>query len=79
MIRVTVGNNLKRSAVVVPPTTTLRQVLVEAGIDFNLGTTNLDGDALTPDELEMTFADHGVTDSCYLLNVAKADNAAGVA
>ena len=39
---------------------------------------NLDGTTLKAGDLNKTFADFGVTDSCYLLAVAKADNAASV-
>lgn len=78
MIRITVGNNLSRNSVIVEETTTLRKVLEDAGIDYTIGMTSLDGSTLAPGDLDKTFADFGITEKCYLLNVVKADNAAVV-
>lgn len=75
MIKVTVGNNVKRSNVVVSETETLRNVLEENGIDYTRGITNLDGASLGAGDLDKTFEDFGITDRCFLLNVVKADNA----
>ena len=75
MIKVVVGNNVKRSTTIVDPTATLRSVLQDAGIDTSRGLTTLDGAALHAEDLDKTFADYGVTDRAYLLNVAKLDNA----
>lgn len=75
MIRITVGNNLSRNSVIVEETTTLRKVLEDAGIDYTIGMTSLDGSTLAPSDLDKTFADFGITEKCYLLNVVKADNA----
>jgi hypothetical protein len=36
---------------------------------------NLDGAPLQPGDLDKTFAQFGITDKCFLLNVVKADNA----
>lgn len=76
MIKVTVGNNVKRVPVIVPPTTTLRAVLEQEGIDYSRGVMHLDGSSLNPGDLDKTFADFGITEKCFLLNVVKADNAA---
>lgn len=75
MIKVTVGNNVKRESVIVDENTTLRAVLEDNGIDYTSGTMHLDGSSLKPGELDKTFADLGITEKCYLLNVVKADNA----
>ena len=75
MIKVTVGNNVKREAVIVDENTTLRTVLEDNGIDYTSGTMHLDGSSLKPGEIDKTFADLGITEKCYLLNVVKADNA----
>lgn len=75
MIKVTVGNNVKRQAVIIEDTTTLRTVLEDAGIDYTRGVMHLDGSSLQPGDLDKTFADFGITDKCFLLNVVKADNA----
>ena len=75
MLKVTVGNNTKRSSVIVNENTTLRTVLEQAEIDYTRGIINLDGASLNPGDLDRTFADFGITEKCYLLQVVKADNA----
>lgn len=75
MVKVTVGNNLKRETVIEDPNTTLRTVLERAGVDYRRGITTLDGSTLNPGDLDKSFADHGITEKCFLLNVVKADNA----
>lgn len=76
MIKVTVGNNVKRDNQIVDPNVTLRKVLEDAGIDYTRGVMHLDGSSLNPGDLDKTFADFGITEKCFLLNVVKADNAA---
>lgn len=75
MIKVTVGNNLKRTQVMKNENTTLRTILEEAEIDYTKGTMHLDGAPLGPGDLDKTLAQHGITEKCFLLNVVKADNA----
>lgn len=80
MIRVTIGNNLKRSSENYTHDTTLRAAMEQAGIDYTIGMTTLDGSTLGPGDLNKTFADFGYDgteghDKCFLLNVVKADNA----
>ena len=76
MIKVTIGNNVKRTSEVLDANTTLREALEMADIDYTRGMMNLDGSTLNPGDLDKTFADFGITEKCYLLNVVKADNAA---
>lgn len=75
MTKVVVGNNVKRETVIVDSSTTLRQVLEDAGVNYTTGSMHLDGATLQPGDLDKTFASFGITDKCYLLNVIKADNA----
>ena len=75
MVKVTMGNNVKRSNVILDESTTLREALEGAEIDYTIGVMNLDGSTLNPGDLDKTFADFGITEKCYLLNVVKADNA----
>ena len=75
MIKVQVGNTLKKSEKIVSADTTLRKVLEDAGVNYTTGITNLDGSSLTPGDLDKTFADFGIKERCYLVNVVKADNA----
>ena len=75
MIKVTIGNNVKRKTEILDENTTLRQALEDAEIDYTRGTMNLDGSSLSPGDLDKTFADFGIAEKCFLTNVAKADNA----
>ena len=76
MIKVTMGNNVKRKVEILDDNTTLREALENAEIEYATGIMNLDGSTLSPGDLDKTFADFGITEKCYLLNVVKADNAA---
>ena len=75
MIKVVVGNNVKRETVIVDANTTLRTVLEDANVDYTRGVMHLDGSSLNPGDLDKTFASLGITEKCYLLSVVKADNA----
>ena len=75
MVKVIVGNNVKRETVIVDSGSTLRSVLEDAGVDYSRGTMHLDGASLNPGDLSKTFAQMGITDKCFLRNVVKADNA----
>lgn len=39
------------------------------------GQTKLDGSSLAAGDLDKTFADFGIAEKCYLVNIAKQDNA----
>lgn len=75
MIKVTIGNNVKRENVIVDEETTLRDCLEANGVDYSRGTMHLDGSSLNPGDLDKTFEEFGIKRSCFLLNVVKADNA----
>lgn len=75
MIQVTIGNNLKRETVIVDANETLRKALEDAGVDYSRGMMTLDGSTLGAGELDKTFAEFGIKEKCFLLNVVKADNA----
>ena len=77
MIRVYVGNNIIRTAIDVTSDTTLRRAFEEAEVDYGTGTNSLDGATLKAGDLDKTFEEMGVTgEKCYLMNIAKAVNAA---
>lgn len=75
MIKVTVGNNVKREAVIIDENTTLRSCLEANGVDYTRGVMHLDGSSLNSGDLDKTFQQFGITEKCFLLNVVKADNA----
>jgi len=75
MIKVTVGNNVKRESVIIDENTTLRNCLEANGVDYTRGVMHLDGSSLNPGDLDNSFSSFGITEKCFLLNVVKADNA----
>ena len=83
MIKVNVGNNINRKNVFVEEASTLREVLEANGVDYARYPVSLDGATLQPGDLNKSFVEMGFDgtpgkDSCFLLAVAKADNAAKV-
>ena len=76
MIKVTMGNNVKRTGEIPDENTTLRDAPESVDIDYTTGIMSPDGSTLNPGDPDKTFADFGITEKCYLLNVVKADNAA---
>lgn len=75
MINVTLVLNLRRNTYPVDPNTTLRSVLEAHNVDYTSGQTKLDSSPLEPGDLDKTFADFGITEKCYLVNIVKQDNA----
>lgn len=75
MFELLIGSNTNRERKVISLTTTLKQALIDAGIDVNVGTIHLDGASLKPGDINKTFADFGVTDKATLISVVKADAA----
>ena len=75
MIKVTIGNNLKRESVFVDENTTIRETLENNEIDYTTGMINLDGQTLMAGDMDKSFKDFGIKEKCFLLKVVKADNA----
>jgi len=75
MISVTIGNNLNRSKKIYEDNTTLREALEDSGINYSVGSMHLDGASLAPGDIDKTFAEMGITSTCFLINVVKADSA----
>lgn len=75
MIKVTLGTNVERNTVIIDENTTLRAALDDNGVDYTRGAMHLDGASLKPGDLDKSFKDFNISERCYLLNVAKADNA----
>ena len=75
MIKVTIGSNVKKETKIVNDDMTLRQAFEEVGINYAAGVSTLDGAALGPGDLDKSFAQHGITEKCFLYSVVKADNA----
>lgn len=75
MIRVSISNNMKRETVIVDENTTLKQAIESNGFNVASGNWHLDGATLMAGEVNKTFAQMGVRESCYLNSIVKADNA----
>lgn len=75
MIQVTIGTNTQRTKVTVDPTSTLRSVLDTNEVNYAVANVHMDGASLKPGDMDKTFAELGVTESCYLIAVIKQDNA----
>jgi hypothetical protein len=75
MLQVTIGTNTQRTRVLVSPDTTVRTVLEDNNVDYSVANVHLDGASLNPGDMDRSFADLGIIESCYLIAVVKADNA----
>ena len=75
MIQLKIGTNTKRNTVVVSEDISPKEALEDADIDYSMATVHLDGAALSANEMNMTFAEHGITEKATLICVVKATNA----
>lgn len=73
MIRVTIGTNTNRKAIIVDPSRSLKSVLDENNIDYSRGGIHLDGLAVGGEGLNKSFTEHGITEDCFLVAVVKGD------
>jgi hypothetical protein len=73
MIEVWVGSTDERKKVIVDASSTLREILEDAGINYMNETMQLDGTSLVAGSMDKTLADFNVKNRCYLLSVVKAD------
>lgn len=76
MIKLTVGNNTnKRSDIVNESEMTPRRAFDAMGIPYTGSFTMINGTALSPGDMDKTFADLGVRGDATLYAMAKSDNA----
>lgn len=75
MIQVRLGNTTETRTVVIAKTTTLKQALQDNNIDYSMATLYLNGCTLQPSDVEKSFADHGINDSCTLMAIVNTKNA----
>ena len=73
MIKVTLGTNTNRKAIMIDPSRTIKSILEENNIDYSRGGIHLDGLAIGGEDLNKTFTQHGITEDCMLISVVKAD------
>lgn len=78
MVKVTISNNVKRIGPMIknPDVTTIRSLLVEAGMDDS-GATKwaINGISLSADEFDCTLSSFGATATASLTAIQKAVNA----
>ena len=74
MIKVVVKKRFSAQPIsmIVDENTTPRQALENAGVDCSVGIPFLDGLILPAGDIDKTFADLGVSEKCWLINVIKA-------
>lgn len=75
MIKVISGTSLNKQELILSADTTLMDAAEQAGLNVGAGGITLNGSMVSANEFNKTFADFGVADKCYLLQVVKADNA----
>ena len=73
MVNVVIGTNTNRKRINVDPNKTVKSVLEENNIDYAVGNIHLDGLTVAGEGLNKTFAEHGITESCILISVVKAE------
>ena len=76
MIKVTLITNAGRKTVLVPNDTTPRKVFDDNSVNYGVGKPAIDSVPMGIGDMDRSFADLGVNESCYLTCVVKADNAA---
>ena len=75
MIKVISGTNLNKQELIVSADTTLMQAAEQAELNVGAGGITLNGSMVSAADFGKTFAEFGIADKCYLLQVVKADNA----
>jgi len=73
MVKVIVANNVERKQVIVPPDTTIDQVIEESGIATGSARPLLNGDPVHG-KTHMALKEFGVGETAYLTIVANKDN-----
>lgn len=75
MIQVKIVSNATRKTINVDPNKTIREVLEENNIDYDIAPTYIDGSPLNVGEHDKTFKELGITEKCILSAVVKTQNA----
>lgn len=75
MIQVRIGNTTETKTVVVEKTKTLKEAFDDNGIDYSVATIYLNGCTINPGDLNKSFEDNGIGDSCTLMAIINTKNA----
>lgn len=76
MIKVTLITNAGRKSFPVSDDATPRKVFDDNNVNYSVGKPAIDSVPMGIGDMDKSFAELGITDSCYLTCVVKADNAA---
>lgn len=74
MVTIKITTNTDRKQVIVPETITPKQILLDNEIDFSTAVVNLDGAALSVNEMNATLAELNVSGTAYMAVVVKLTN-----
>lgn len=75
VISVTITTATNRWATTTANTTTIKEFLEKENVNYTSCVVHLDGMPLSTDELNTTFEEQGITESCMLAAIVKAVNA----
>lgn len=75
MIQITYGDNLNRNVSFTDANSTIRDFIAANAFDVGSRSLTLQGATLTDSDLDMTFAQKGITEKASLLAIARKDNA----
>lgn len=75
MIKVIVGTTTERAEKMYAPSTTIRTILEENGVDYSVAQIMMDGANIKAGDMDKTLASLNVLEKCTLIAVVKAANA----
>ena len=75
MVIVSLISQTGRVERIVADNTIIRQFLINNNVNPESGMTSVSGTTLSTGELDKTFADFGISDHCFVANVAKPNGA----
>lgn len=75
MVRITIALPDSRKTEIVESTKSVKEILTDAGANFSRATVILDGCTMTPETMNKSLDDLGVTGDCTIAVCVKMDNA----
>jgi len=74
-IKVSCGTTTDRKSIIIDNSKTPKDAMEQAAIQFGTQQLHLDGVPLTVEQVNMSFADQGITSDCMLIAVVSTKNA----
>lgn len=75
MIKVTFGTNATRTTIMVDESKGIKEFLGEQQVSLQNVNVTIDGCSLSVNDLQKTFEEYGIKESCSLYAITKADGA----